>query len=94
MANGHYIGQLKETFSTSVPSRIAAFFAEPIQVYYFVISIFDCLCITKVAALDIVLPALCMTVFKGSRGCSAVPQKLPEGGLQTRQREGRGLHCR
>lgn len=31
MANEQYIGQLKETFETSVPSRIAAFFAEPIQ---------------------------------------------------------------
>ncbi|XP_062268483.1 alanine--glyoxylate aminotransferase 2, mitochondrial [Platichthys flesus] len=31
MANEQYIGQLKETFATSVPSRIAAFFAEPIQ---------------------------------------------------------------
>ncbi|KAM8827481.1 alanine--glyoxylate aminotransferase 2, mitochondrial isoform 2-T2 [Spinachia spinachia] len=31
MANDQYIGQLKETFATSVPSRIAAFFAEPIQ---------------------------------------------------------------
>ena len=32
MANEQYIGQLKDTFATSVPSRIAAFFAEPIQV--------------------------------------------------------------
>ncbi|XP_075957205.1 alanine--glyoxylate aminotransferase 2, mitochondrial-like isoform X3 [Anarhichas minor] len=31
MANDQYIGQLKETFATSVPSQIAAFFAEPIQ---------------------------------------------------------------
>lgn len=31
MANDMYIGQLKETFATSVPSRIAAFFGEPIQ---------------------------------------------------------------
>ncbi|XP_074546998.1 alanine--glyoxylate aminotransferase 2, mitochondrial-like [Halichoeres trimaculatus] len=31
MANDKYIGQLKETFATSVPSRIAAFFGEPIQ---------------------------------------------------------------
>ncbi|XP_075311814.1 alanine--glyoxylate aminotransferase 2, mitochondrial-like [Odontesthes bonariensis] len=31
MANEQYIGQLKETFATSVPSRIAGFFAEPIQ---------------------------------------------------------------
>ncbi|CAN9504292.1 unnamed protein product [Ophioblennius macclurei] len=31
MANENYIGQLKETFATSVPSRIAGFFAEPIQ---------------------------------------------------------------
>uniref|UniRef100_A0A4W6CBD6 Alanine--glyoxylate aminotransferase 2, mitochondrial n=1 Tax=Lates calcarifer TaxID=8187 RepID=A0A4W6CBD6_LATCA len=31
MASEQYIGQLKETFATSVPSRIAAFFAEPIQ---------------------------------------------------------------
>lgn len=31
MANEHYIGQLKETFATSLPSRVAAFFAEPIQ---------------------------------------------------------------
>uniref|UniRef100_A0A667ZA33 Alanine--glyoxylate aminotransferase 2, mitochondrial n=1 Tax=Myripristis murdjan TaxID=586833 RepID=A0A667ZA33_9TELE len=31
MANEHYIGQLKETLVTSVPSRIAAFFGEPIQ---------------------------------------------------------------
>uniref|UniRef100_A0A3Q2YWI4 Alanine--glyoxylate aminotransferase 2, mitochondrial n=1 Tax=Hippocampus comes TaxID=109280 RepID=A0A3Q2YWI4_HIPCM len=31
VANEHYIEQLKETFLTSVPSRIAAFFAEPIQ---------------------------------------------------------------
>ncbi|XP_037548508.1 alanine--glyoxylate aminotransferase 2, mitochondrial [Nematolebias whitei] len=31
MANDHYIGQLKETLATSVPSRIAAFFGEPIQ---------------------------------------------------------------
>uniref|UniRef100_UPI0037E985C7 alanine--glyoxylate aminotransferase 2, mitochondrial-like isoform X2 n=1 Tax=Semicossyphus pulcher TaxID=241346 RepID=UPI0037E985C7 len=31
MANDQYIGQLKETFATSVPSRIAAFFGEPIQ---------------------------------------------------------------
>ncbi|KAG7241104.1 hypothetical protein INR49_025847, partial [Caranx melampygus] len=31
MANEQYIGQLKETFATSVPSRIAAFFGEPIQ---------------------------------------------------------------
>ncbi|KAM6985229.1 alanine--glyoxylate aminotransferase 2, mitochondrial [Aplochiton taeniatus] len=30
-ANDKYIGQLKETFATSVPSRIAAFFGEPIQ---------------------------------------------------------------
>ncbi len=34
MANEKYIGQLKETFATSVPSRIAAFFGEPIQVLY------------------------------------------------------------
>lgn len=36
MANEQYIGQLKETFATSVPSQIAAFFGEPIQVlqYY------------------------------------------------------------
>lgn len=32
VANEQYIGQLKETFATSVPSRIAAFFGEPIQV--------------------------------------------------------------
>uniref|UniRef100_A0A3Q3FWP6 Alanine--glyoxylate aminotransferase 2, mitochondrial n=1 Tax=Labrus bergylta TaxID=56723 RepID=A0A3Q3FWP6_9LABR len=31
MAHDQYIGQLKETFVTSVPSRIAAFFGEPIQ---------------------------------------------------------------
>ncbi|XP_035523884.1 alanine--glyoxylate aminotransferase 2, mitochondrial-like [Morone saxatilis] len=31
MASEQYIGQLKETFATSVPSRIAGFFAEPIQ---------------------------------------------------------------
>ncbi|XP_057674106.1 alanine--glyoxylate aminotransferase 2, mitochondrial isoform X2 [Corythoichthys intestinalis] len=31
MANEQYIEQLKETLLTSVPSRIAAFFAEPIQ---------------------------------------------------------------
>ncbi|XP_029025873.1 alanine--glyoxylate aminotransferase 2, mitochondrial [Betta splendens] len=31
VANEHYIGQLKETFDTSVPRRIAAFFGEPIQ---------------------------------------------------------------
>ncbi|XP_068561721.1 alanine--glyoxylate aminotransferase 2, mitochondrial-like [Cebidichthys violaceus] len=31
VANERYIGQLKETFATSVPSRVAAFFAEPIQ---------------------------------------------------------------
>ncbi|XP_077479225.1 alanine--glyoxylate aminotransferase 2, mitochondrial [Stigmatopora argus] len=31
MANEKYLEQLKETFFTSVPSRIAAFFAEPIQ---------------------------------------------------------------
>ncbi|KAM3599882.1 uncharacterized protein V6R79_013269 [Siganus canaliculatus] len=31
MASQHYIGQLKETFATSLPSQIAAFFAEPIQ---------------------------------------------------------------
>nr|XP_057910739.1 alanine--glyoxylate aminotransferase 2, mitochondrial isoform X2 [Doryrhamphus excisus] len=31
MANDHYIDQLKETFATSVPSNIAAFFGEPIQ---------------------------------------------------------------
>ncbi|KAK5878837.1 hypothetical protein CesoFtcFv8_024212 [Champsocephalus esox] len=31
MANDQYIGQLKETFATSVPSRIAGFFGEPIQ---------------------------------------------------------------
>ncbi|KAJ3606040.1 hypothetical protein NHX12_028083 [Muraenolepis orangiensis] len=31
VANDQYIGQLKETFATSLPSRIAAFFAEPIQ---------------------------------------------------------------
>uniref|UniRef100_A0A8C9Y671 Alanine--glyoxylate aminotransferase 2, mitochondrial n=1 Tax=Sander lucioperca TaxID=283035 RepID=A0A8C9Y671_SANLU len=31
MASGQYIGHLKETFATSVPSQIAAFFAEPIQ---------------------------------------------------------------
>ncbi|XP_030625918.1 alanine--glyoxylate aminotransferase 2, mitochondrial isoform X1 [Chanos chanos] len=30
-ANDKYIGQLKEVFATSVPSRIAAFFGEPIQ---------------------------------------------------------------
>ena len=34
MANEQYIGQLNETFATSVPSQIAAFFAEPIQVLY------------------------------------------------------------
>lgn len=34
VANEQYIGQLKETFATSVPSRIAAFFGEPIQVQY------------------------------------------------------------
>ena len=32
MANDKYIGQLDETFATSLPSRVAAFFAEPIQV--------------------------------------------------------------
>uniref|UniRef100_A0A7N8XUT2 Alanine--glyoxylate aminotransferase 2, mitochondrial n=1 Tax=Mastacembelus armatus TaxID=205130 RepID=A0A7N8XUT2_9TELE len=31
MANEQYIKQLKETFATSVPTRIAAFFGEPIQ---------------------------------------------------------------
>uniref|UniRef100_A0A3Q1GSE1 Alanine--glyoxylate aminotransferase 2, mitochondrial n=1 Tax=Acanthochromis polyacanthus TaxID=80966 RepID=A0A3Q1GSE1_9TELE len=31
MANEHYIGQLKETFAASVPSRVAGFFGEPIQ---------------------------------------------------------------
>lgn len=31
MAHDMYIGQLKETFATSVPSQIAAFFGEPIQ---------------------------------------------------------------
>ncbi|XP_030598696.1 alanine--glyoxylate aminotransferase 2, mitochondrial [Archocentrus centrarchus] len=31
MANEQYIAQLKETFATSVPHRIAAFFGEPIQ---------------------------------------------------------------
>ncbi|XP_038131025.1 alanine--glyoxylate aminotransferase 2, mitochondrial [Cyprinodon tularosa] len=31
VANEQYIGQLKETLATSVPARIAAFFAEPIQ---------------------------------------------------------------
>ncbi|TNN68105.1 Alanine--glyoxylate aminotransferase 2, mitochondrial [Liparis tanakae] len=31
MANDQYIGQLKETFHTSVPSQVAAFFGEPIQ---------------------------------------------------------------
>ncbi|XP_076027884.1 alanine--glyoxylate aminotransferase 2, mitochondrial isoform X2 [Genypterus blacodes] len=31
MANDQYIGQLKETFSTTVPSQIAGFFGEPIQ---------------------------------------------------------------
>lgn len=34
MANEHYIGQLKETFATSMPTRIAGFFGEPIQVQY------------------------------------------------------------
>lgn len=33
IANKHYIEQLEETFATSVPSQIAAFFGEPIQVY-------------------------------------------------------------
>lgn len=32
MANDKYIGDLKESFATSLPSRIAGFFAEPIQV--------------------------------------------------------------
>ena len=32
MANDKYIGQLDETFATSLPSRVAAFFGEPIQV--------------------------------------------------------------
>ena len=32
MANDKYIGQLDETFATSLPSRVAGFFAEPIQV--------------------------------------------------------------
>uniref|UniRef100_I3JLJ0 Alanine--glyoxylate aminotransferase 2, mitochondrial n=1 Tax=Oreochromis niloticus TaxID=8128 RepID=I3JLJ0_ORENI len=31
MANQQYIAQLKETFATSVPNKIAAFFGEPIQ---------------------------------------------------------------
>uniref|UniRef100_A0A674MRZ8 Alanine--glyoxylate aminotransferase 2, mitochondrial n=1 Tax=Takifugu rubripes TaxID=31033 RepID=A0A674MRZ8_TAKRU len=31
MAKDQYISQLRETFATSVPSRIAAFFGEPIQ---------------------------------------------------------------
>uniref|UniRef100_A0A8C5AVF8 Alanine--glyoxylate aminotransferase 2, mitochondrial n=1 Tax=Gadus morhua TaxID=8049 RepID=A0A8C5AVF8_GADMO len=31
MANDKYIGQLDETFATSLPSRVAGFFAEPIQ---------------------------------------------------------------
>uniref|UniRef100_A0A8C6K917 Alanine--glyoxylate aminotransferase 2, mitochondrial n=1 Tax=Nothobranchius furzeri TaxID=105023 RepID=A0A8C6K917_NOTFU len=31
MANEQYIGQLQETLATSVPTRIAAFFGEPIQ---------------------------------------------------------------
>lgn len=39
MANEQYIGQLQETFATSVPSRIAAFFGEPIQVQHPVV---DC----------------------------------------------------
>lgn len=34
VANEQYIAQLKETFATSVPSRIAAFFGEPIQVHH------------------------------------------------------------
>lgn len=34
IANEQYIGQLKETFATSVPQQIAAFFGEPIQVQY------------------------------------------------------------
>lgn len=38
MANEQYIGQLKETFATSVPNRIAAFFGEPIQVQYSVVA--------------------------------------------------------
>ncbi len=37
MANEQYIAQLKETFATSVPNRIAAFFGEPIQVQYSVV---------------------------------------------------------
>lgn len=35
IANKHYIEQLEETFATSVPSQIAAFFGEPIQLYSF-----------------------------------------------------------
>lgn len=35
-----YIGQLKEVFATSVPSRIAAFFGEPIQVGYTVVLLY------------------------------------------------------
>ncbi len=37
MANEQYIAQLKETFATSVPNQIAAFFGEPIQVQYSVV---------------------------------------------------------
>lgn len=37
MAKDQYIGQLNEAFATSLPSRIAAFFAEPIQVLYSVV---------------------------------------------------------
>lgn len=39
MANEQYIAQLKETFATSVPNRIAAFFGEPIQVLYSIVGL-------------------------------------------------------
>lgn len=48
MANEQYIGQLKDTLATSVPSQIAAFFGEPIQVPYSVVDYKDSLRIINV----------------------------------------------
>lgn len=83
VANEKYIGQLKETFATSVPSRIAAFFGEPIQVQHSCSMKQSIFLESDVGALTNNMGFICVFdfFFTGSGWICAVSQKLPEGGL-------------
>lgn len=90
MAKDQYISQLRETFATSVPSRIAAFFGEPIQVSRTKTTIFPGCCVW--CELHICAMMSCMCAGSG-RSCP-VPSELSQGGLRTREGKRRPLHCR